>query len=126
MGAMTRFSLFGIPITIQPFFWVAMAILGYLGNQGGGDNLLMLVAVFMIAGFLSILIHELGHYFGMSEDEIMDIEERYWRGEPEPEVMVALVVAIEGPRHGGIGPELGLGLGLGKTAGLGPPQGGRW
>jgi predicted Zn-dependent protease with MMP-like domain len=31
------------------------------------------------------LIHELGHYFGMSEDEIMEIEERYWRGEPEPE-----------------------------------------
>ena len=28
------------------------------------------------------LIHELGHYFGLSEDEIMDIEERYWRGEP--------------------------------------------
>ena len=27
------------------------------------------------------LIHELGHYFGMSEDEIMAIEERYWRGE---------------------------------------------
>jgi predicted Zn-dependent protease with MMP-like domain len=31
------------------------------------------------------LIHELGHYFGLSEDEIMAIEERYWRGEPEPE-----------------------------------------
>ncbi len=30
------------------------------------------------------LIHELGHYFGLSEDEIMAIEERYWRGEPEP------------------------------------------
>jgi predicted Zn-dependent protease with MMP-like domain len=30
------------------------------------------------------LIHELGHYFGMSEDEIMAIEDRYWRGEPEP------------------------------------------
>ena len=30
------------------------------------------------------LIHELGHYFGMSEDEIMAIEERYWRGEPDP------------------------------------------
>jgi predicted Zn-dependent protease with MMP-like domain len=27
------------------------------------------------------LIHELGHYFGLSEEEIMDIEERYWRGE---------------------------------------------
>ena len=30
------------------------------------------------------LIHELGHFFGLSEDEIMDIEERYWRGDPEP------------------------------------------
>jgi predicted Zn-dependent protease with MMP-like domain len=27
------------------------------------------------------LIHELGHYFGMTEEEIMEIEERYWRGE---------------------------------------------
>jgi predicted Zn-dependent protease with MMP-like domain len=31
------------------------------------------------------LIHELGHYFGMSEEEIMEIEERYWRGEEAPE-----------------------------------------
>lgn len=30
------------------------------------------------------LIHELGHYFGLSEEEIMEIEERYWRGEPDP------------------------------------------
>lgn len=30
------------------------------------------------------LIHELGHYFGMSEEEIMAIEERYWRGEADP------------------------------------------
>jgi predicted Zn-dependent protease with MMP-like domain len=27
------------------------------------------------------LIHEVGHYFGMSEEQIEDIEERYWRGE---------------------------------------------
>jgi predicted Zn-dependent protease with MMP-like domain len=31
------------------------------------------------------LIHELGHYFGMSEEQIMDIEERYWRGDPFPD-----------------------------------------
>ncbi|HXG88214.1 MAG TPA: metallopeptidase family protein [Vicinamibacterales bacterium] len=33
------------------------------------------------------LIHELGHYFGMDEDQIMEIEERYWRGDasaPDP------------------------------------------
>ena len=29
------------------------------------------------------LIHELGHYFGLSEDEIDAIEERYWRENTE-------------------------------------------
>ena len=27
------------------------------------------------------LIHEIGHYFGLSEDEIQAIEEQYWRGD---------------------------------------------
>ena len=27
------------------------------------------------------LIHEIGHYFGLSEEEIEAIEERYWRGD---------------------------------------------
>ena len=27
------------------------------------------------------LIHEIGHYFGMSEDQIEEIEENYWRQE---------------------------------------------
>jgi predicted Zn-dependent protease with MMP-like domain len=26
------------------------------------------------------LIHEVGHYFGLSEEEIQEIEENYWRG----------------------------------------------
>ena len=30
------------------------------------------------------LIHELGHYFGMSEEQIMEIEDRYWNGEAFP------------------------------------------
>jgi predicted Zn-dependent protease with MMP-like domain len=33
------------------------------------------------------LIHEIGHYFGLSEEQIEEIEEKYWRagdeGEPE-------------------------------------------
>jgi predicted Zn-dependent protease with MMP-like domain len=29
------------------------------------------------------LIHEVGHYFGLSEEEIEEIEERYWRGDDE-------------------------------------------
>ena len=36
----------------------------------------------MVVAIGETLIHELGHYFGLSEDEIMEIEERYWRGDP--------------------------------------------
>jgi predicted Zn-dependent protease with MMP-like domain len=30
---------------------------------------------------IETVIHEFGHYFGMSEEEIEEIEEKYWRGE---------------------------------------------
>jgi predicted Zn-dependent protease with MMP-like domain len=30
------------------------------------------------------LIHEVGHYFGLSEEEIEAIEEQYWRGDADP------------------------------------------
>lgn len=36
---------------------------------------------FIVVAIGETLIHELGHYFGMSEEEIMEIEDRYWRGE---------------------------------------------
>ena len=40
----------------------------------------------LIASIAETLIHEIGHYFGLSEEEIEEIEERYWRGgEPESE-----------------------------------------
>ncbi|MCC7008886.1 MAG: metallopeptidase family protein [Acidobacteria bacterium] len=29
------------------------------------------------------LIHEIGHYFGLSEQEIEEIEEQYWRGDAD-------------------------------------------
>ena len=34
----------------------------------------------LVASIGETLIHEMGHYFGMSEDEIEAIEARYWRG----------------------------------------------
>ena len=37
----------------------------------------------IVVGIGETLIHEVGHYFGLSEDEIMEIEEKYWRGEEE-------------------------------------------
>jgi predicted Zn-dependent protease with MMP-like domain len=33
------------------------------------------------------LIHEIGHYFGLSEEEIEEIEEQYWRGDADPDAV---------------------------------------
>lgn len=32
----------------------------------------------LIVSIAETLIHEIGHYFGMSEEEIQDVEEHYW------------------------------------------------
>ena len=37
----------------------------------------------IVVGIGETLIHEVGHYFGLSEEEIMDIEEKYWRGDAQ-------------------------------------------
>lgn len=57
---MIRFSLFGIPIQIQPWFWLSLAILGGATGADSPDGLLR-ICLFILAGFISILIHELGH-----------------------------------------------------------------
>jgi len=57
---MIRFSLFGIPIQIQPFFWITLALIS--GNLSGDTSeAFMRIGLFVIAGFISVLIHELGH-----------------------------------------------------------------
>jgi predicted Zn-dependent protease with MMP-like domain len=35
----------------------------------------------MLAIVAETVIHEFGHYFGLSEEEIEEIEERYWNGD---------------------------------------------
>jgi len=59
---MLQFNIFGIPVTVQPFFWITLAILGAGGFRGGDTRMALLyMALFVIAGFISILVHELGH-----------------------------------------------------------------
>jgi predicted Zn-dependent protease with MMP-like domain len=41
----------------------------------------------MVIAIGETLIHEIGHYFGLSEEEIEEIEERYWRGDDEPDAV---------------------------------------
>lgn len=57
---MLRFHLFGIPITVEPWFWATMAFIGGALRVDSPDSLLQVV-LFMMAGFFSILVHELGH-----------------------------------------------------------------
>lgn len=54
-----NFSLFGFPVRIAPFFWIAAVLLGYGNTQG--DPPLLLAWILAVGG--SILIHELGHAF---------------------------------------------------------------
>ena len=57
---MVRFKLFGIPVEIQPWFWLTLAIFGGISDATSPEGLMSLL-LFILAGFLSILIHELGH-----------------------------------------------------------------
>ena len=57
---MLRFSILGIPVQVQFWFWITMAFIGG-GLHAANSTEILLVVVFMLAGFLSILVHEMGH-----------------------------------------------------------------
>lgn len=58
---MIRFSLFGIPVEVQPFFWLSLLLLGAMGGGADTPEQIFQILLFVIAGFISILIHEFGH-----------------------------------------------------------------
>ncbi|WP_018971151.1 metalloprotease [Rubritalea marina] len=58
---MVELRLFGIPIRVEPSFWITLGIIGLIGTDMRDSNFLLQIALFVIAGFISILIHELGH-----------------------------------------------------------------
>lgn len=57
---MVRFTIFGIPVQVQPFFWITLVIIGG-GLNANSPSSILHVGLFTIAGFVSVLIHELGH-----------------------------------------------------------------
>ena len=57
---MLQFSILGIPVRVEPWFWITMAFIGG-GLHAANSTDILLVIVFVFAGFLSIMIHELGH-----------------------------------------------------------------
>jgi|688.fasta_scaffold22014_3 Zn-dependent protease len=57
---MIQFSLFKIPIRVELWFWLTLAFIGGVLRVDGKEAFFLLL-LFMIAGFISILVHELGH-----------------------------------------------------------------
>lgn len=57
---MIRFTIFGIPVEIQPWFWLMVFFLGG-GMRIGSSSSVLEVATFAVIALISILVHELGH-----------------------------------------------------------------
>lgn len=57
---MIQFSLFKIPIRVELWFWLTLAFIGGVLRVDGKEAFFLLL-LFMIAGFISVLVHELGH-----------------------------------------------------------------
>ena len=53
-----RFQLLGFPVTVEPWFWLVIVVLGARPGSGIDD-----LVTWVLAAFVSILIHELGHAF---------------------------------------------------------------
>lgn len=51
-----RFTVAGIPVRVHPLFWLITLLLGSSGN-------LLLIPIWLLVIFVSILVHELGHAF---------------------------------------------------------------
>lgn len=57
---MVQFTIFGIPVRVQPFFWVTLVIIGG-ALDANSPSAILRIGLFTLAGFISILVHELGH-----------------------------------------------------------------
>ena len=61
---MVRFTLFGIPVTIEPLFWLTTFLLGGgtgLTSAESSRSALVWILVWMLVACFSILVHEFGH-----------------------------------------------------------------
>lgn len=57
MDGMIRFLLLGVPVSIHPSLWLTLALLGWSFAAPSVTG----TALFLLAGFISLLVHEMGH-----------------------------------------------------------------
>jgi len=61
LPAMVRFQLFGIPVEIQSWLWLTLAIFGSMMVGPLNPQAVLAIAIFVLAGVTSLLVHEFGH-----------------------------------------------------------------
>src|SRR5262245_17621863 len=67
-----HFRVAGVPVRVHPLFWLVTVILG----AGGGRFDPVPVGLWVVAVFISILVHELGHvaafrYYGVGSHVVL-------------------------------------------------------
>lgn len=106
-----NFRIFGFPVRIHPWFWLAALLFGGINRDPG------VVFVSAAAWLLALLVHELGHAFAMrhfGEDAAVTLHafggyaeslQGYWRRNYSSQIRISLA-----------GPVAGLSLGVATAA----------
>lgn len=67
MSAHPHFKIAGIPVRVEPIFWVIALLFGlrYLDDGMTTSQTVQVIVTWVVATFVSILVHELGHAFAL-------------------------------------------------------------
>lgn len=102
---MLRFTLFGIPVEIQPWFWLIAAFVSGALGVSSAEALIPLVANMGMV-LVSILIHELGHCWTLRRLGVRPViilhgfgGSAMWRG-MVPNRSQQVAISISGPAAG--------------------------
>lgn len=97
-----NFQLFGVPVRVHPFFWLAMVLLGTNSETTPKQALLWIGAA-----FVSILVHEFGHvaainFYGAPARVVLHgfgglaIQDSYRRRDPKSQIVISLAGPVAG------------------------------
>jgi Zn-dependent protease len=102
-----RWRMFGTHVRVKPMFWIFMTAFGYYAT-GQGQKGWVAVVMFVLAGFLSVMVHEFGHItagriFGFPGVIVLHMFGggaigEYGRAEPWQRI----IIAIAGPAAGAL------------------------
>jgi len=73
------FNLFGFPVRVHPGFFILPLVFG-AGAAGQASNPGVLILIFAMVFFVSILVHELGHAFALRFFGVPSRVVLYWMG----------------------------------------------